>query len=159
MLPNGAAGFAATIHLRKAARDPERWWDVGTTAPAQGQGFGDTASLEFTGECPTASAWDGARAFPQILRDLPAAEGKAALPACIICRGDSRQPLLNGGTNASHGRSQQLRLGPQLSQLTLSRSLSPFAARLLSQGAARGTAALSEAGTLPGEASSSFGEL
>lgn len=90
MLLNGAAGFAATIHLPKAAREPERWWDVGTTAPnTQGQAFGDTASLEFTAECPTASAWEDARAFSQILRDPPAAEGTAALPACIIRRGDN----------------------------------------------------------------------
>lgn len=44
----------------------------------QGQAFHDTSSLEFTAECPTASACYNARAVPQILRDLPAVEGKPA---------------------------------------------------------------------------------
>lgn len=69
--------------------------------------------------------------------------------------------MLSAGTDASHAlsQSQQLCSGPQLSHLTPSRSLGPFVARLLSPGAASGAAALSEAGTLPGEASSSLGDL
>lgn len=88
--PERSCGFRSHHPPTKATREPERWWDVGTTAPnTQGQAFGDTASLEFTAECPTASAWEDARAFSQILHDPPGAEGTAALPACIIHQGDN----------------------------------------------------------------------
>lgn len=67
----------------------------------QGQGFHDTSSLEFTVECPTASAWYNARAVSQILRDLPAVEGKPARHTSTQ-RGDKISGLLvNEQTNAS----------------------------------------------------------
>lgn len=67
----------------------------------QGQGFHDTPSLEFTAECPTASAWYNARAVSQILCDLPAVEGKPARHTSTQ-RGDKTSELLvNKHTNAS----------------------------------------------------------
>lgn len=93
--PRQAGGFqthfTADIHQPKAAPEkPKLSLNAGPGRAAatssklrqrrgwQGWGFHDTSSLEFAGECPTASVWCCARAASQILRDLPAAEGRAA---------------------------------------------------------------------------------